>query len=63
MVSPGTFDRDGVLSNGAELAPIPRSGITASLCVDGHLFNFGRYDYRATGAKMGSNTSPPLAHH
>jgi uncharacterized protein (DUF2252 family) len=41
LVSPFTFYRGGALLMAADLAGTPRSGITAQLCGDAHLMNFG----------------------
>ena len=41
LVSPGTFYRGGALIMASDLAATPRSGITAQLCGDAHLSNFG----------------------
>jgi uncharacterized protein (DUF2252 family) len=41
LVSPFTFYRGAALIMAADLAATPRSGITAQLCGDAHLSNFG----------------------
>jgi uncharacterized protein (DUF2252 family) len=41
LVSPGTFYRGGALLMASDLAPWPVSGLTAQLCGDAHLLNFG----------------------
>jgi uncharacterized protein (DUF2252 family) len=43
LVSPGTFYRGGALIMASDLAPRPVSGLTAQLCGDAHLLNFGLY--------------------
>jgi uncharacterized protein (DUF2252 family) len=41
MISPFTFYRGAALLMASDLAPTPRSGLTAQLCGDAHLSNFG----------------------
>ena len=41
MVSPFTFYRGGALIMASDLAATPRSGLTAQICGDAHLSNFG----------------------
>ena len=43
LVSPGTFYRGAALIMASDLAQTPRSGITAQLCGDAHLSNFGLF--------------------
>ena len=43
LVSPGTFYRGGALLMASDLAGTPDSGLTAQLCGDAHLMNFGLY--------------------
>src|SRR3954462_14509305 len=43
LVSPFTFYRGAAAIMAADLAPAPRSGITAQLCGDAHLSNFGLF--------------------
>jgi uncharacterized protein (DUF2252 family) len=41
LVSPFTFFRGAALIMASDLAPTPRSGLTAQICGDAHLSNFG----------------------
>jgi uncharacterized protein (DUF2252 family) len=41
LVSPFTFYRGAALIMAADLAATPRSGLTAQICGDAHLSNFG----------------------
>jgi uncharacterized protein (DUF2252 family) len=43
LVSPGAFYRGGALLMASDLAGTPDSGLTAQLCGDAHLMNFGLY--------------------
>jgi uncharacterized protein (DUF2252 family) len=43
LVSPGTFYRGGALLMASDLAGSPDSGLTAQLCGDAHLMNFGLF--------------------
>jgi uncharacterized protein (DUF2252 family) len=43
LVSPFTFYRGAAAIMAADLAPYPRSGITAQVCGDAHLSNFGLF--------------------
>jgi uncharacterized protein (DUF2252 family) len=43
LVSPFTFYRGAALLMAADLARVPRSGLTAQLCGDAHLSNFGLF--------------------
>jgi uncharacterized protein (DUF2252 family) len=43
LVSPFTFYRGAALIMASDLASTPRSGITAQLCGDAHLLNFGMF--------------------
>ena len=43
LVSPGTFYRGGALLMASDLAGTPDSGLTAQLCGDAHLMNFGLF--------------------
>jgi uncharacterized protein (DUF2252 family) len=43
LASPGTFYRGGALLMASDLAGTPDSGLTAQLCGDAHLMNFGLY--------------------
>lgn len=43
LVSPFTFYRGAALIMAADLAGTPRSGLTAQLCGDAHLLNFGAF--------------------
>ena len=43
LVSPGTFYRGGALLMATDLAGTPDSGLTAQLCGDAHLMNFGLF--------------------
>ena len=43
LVSPFTFYRGAALIMAADLAATPRSGLTAQLCGDAHLSNFGMF--------------------
>ncbi len=43
LVSPLTFFRGAALIMASDLAPTPRSGLTAQVCGDAHLSNFGLF--------------------
>ena len=43
LASPGAFYRGGALLMASDLAGTPDSGLTAQLCGDAHLMNFGLY--------------------
>ena len=43
LVTPGTFYRGGALLMASDLAGSPDTGLTAQLCGDAHLMNFGLY--------------------
>src|SRR5262249_36756811 len=43
LVSPFTFYRGAALIMASDLAATPRSGLTAQLCGDAHLSNFGMF--------------------
>ena len=43
LVSPGTFYRGGALLMASDLAGTPVTGLTAQLCGDAHLMNFGLF--------------------
>jgi uncharacterized protein (DUF2252 family) len=43
LISPGTFYRGGALIMASDLAGSPVSGLTAQLCGDAHLMNFGLF--------------------
>ncbi len=43
LVSPGAFYRGGALLMASDLAGTPASGLTAQLCGDAHLMNFGLF--------------------
>ena len=43
LVSPFTFYRGAAAIMAADLAPTPRSGLTAQICGDAHLSNFGMF--------------------
>ncbi len=43
LVTPGTFYRGGALLMASDLAGTPATGLTAQLCGDAHLMNFGLY--------------------
>src|SRR5215217_2487323 len=55
LVSPFTFYRGAALIMASDLAGTPRSGITAQVCGDAHLMNFGVFASPARRLEFGIN--------